>query len=85
MTASLILLGMVLGAMMSMLNVLYVQRELSTCEVTTYLIGGTFGGLLAAICILPDGPISRQSIALILLAGFFSGQTFASLLFGRRA
>lgn len=85
MTASLILLGLVLGALVSLLNVLYVRRELSTFEVTTYLIGGTVGGLLAAMCILPDGSISRQSIALILLAGFFSAQTFASLLFWRRA
>lgn len=85
MTASLILLGLVLGGLVSLLNVLYVQRELSTFEVMTYLIGGIVGGLLAVTCMLPEGTISRQAVALILLAGFFSAQTFASLLFRSRA
>ena len=85
MTGSLILLGLLLGTLASLLNVLYVQRELTDFEVWAYLIGGAVGGLITAMCLQPVGAFSRQHVMLILFAGFFSAQTFAALLFGRRA
>lgn len=85
MTSSLILLGLLLGALASLFNVLYAQRELSDFEVWAFLIGGAVGGLITAMCLQPVAAFDRQDVLLILLAGFFSAQTFATLLFGRRA
>lgn len=76
--------AMLLGAFATFLNVVMAQCELTSQQVTAYIVGGALGGMVAAwgIGFTPD--IRPSLVVLVMLSGYLGADVLHALACGRK-
>ena len=75
-------MGLLLGALASLLNVFFVKGEMRTDTCNAFILGGAVGGGLASMFLPSFADISRQDLLIIALCGYFFADLAATLTAG---